>query len=332
MSTTDMSLGSYKSLGTTTSSGLAYNFDTKQIEGDAINTLTLPVVENYMLESAAALKDTLLSNRLNVVTAESLTSGQIIKTLADIPGGGAALYGGFCTYDTDAKRKMIGVRTQGVYCAETAKQMAEGALLNSRAMVALAVTGNSMPYYDHKEHLGEVWFSVSIRMPSKSPSKSPSKQTSSNPTKRHKRKSTRKTTSAPNLYKSVLGKSGKSRSRPFYTRAIRFDCCKVLNMPQLCKMWIDAQPDNKSFAPPQLTYYINKIIRSATVAYALNYCKYILDKTTKKQKGTLEREVWDTTQKPSWIIEANLDNTGEIPKGYIAPELDFSPGCETPVF
>ena len=139
-----------------------YNFDKKRIEGDNINSLTLPIIENFSFEKAASLKSLLVSKQMNLVTAESLTAGQISKTLADVPGNGAALYGGFCTYDTDAKRKFINVKTRGVYCEETAKQMAEGALLNSRAMVGLSVTGNSMPYYDHKEHIGEVFFGVRI--------------------------------------------------------------------------------------------------------------------------------------------------------------------------
>lgn len=82
---------------------------------------------------------------LNIVTAESLTAGLIVARLVDIPTFGANIYGGFVVYDTDAKRKFLDVDTPSVYSDETAAQMAIGALLNSRAMVSLAVTGNAGP-------------------------------------------------------------------------------------------------------------------------------------------------------------------------------------------
>lgn len=100
---------------------------------------------------------------LNLVTAESLTAGMIVKTLVDVPGEGDTIYGSFVTYDTDAKRKLIQVRTEGVYSEKTAKQMAEGALANSRAMVALSVTGDSMPSPSAESRLGQVYIGVALR-------------------------------------------------------------------------------------------------------------------------------------------------------------------------
>ena len=99
-------------------------------------------------ESWKAATNLLLELRkrnLNIVTAESLTAGLIVSRLVDIPTFGQNIYGGFVVYDTDAKRKMLNVDTPSVYSDETATQMAIGALLNSRAMVALAVTGNAGP-------------------------------------------------------------------------------------------------------------------------------------------------------------------------------------------
>lgn len=116
------------------------------------------------LNLALQLKQFLSRNKLNIITAESLTAGMIAKTLVDVPGEGAVIYGGYIVYDTDAKRQMINVVTEGVYSHKTAAQMARGALLNSRAMVALAVTGNAMPYPEHKNLMGEVFIGVAIRM------------------------------------------------------------------------------------------------------------------------------------------------------------------------
>lgn len=116
------------------------------------------------LTQAAALKQTLVKHNLNIVTAESLTAGMIAKTLVDIPGQGATVYGGFVVYDTDAKRQFINVDTKGVYNVRTAQQMAAGALEKSRAMVAVAVSGDSMPYPEAKQELGIVYIGVALRL------------------------------------------------------------------------------------------------------------------------------------------------------------------------
>jgi PncC family amidohydrolase len=117
-----------------------------------------------MNKKAEQFLTVLKTQQLNVVTAESLTSGMIISTLVNIPLYGAYTYGGFSTYDSDAKRKMIGVKAGNVYTETTARQMAEGALRNTRAMVAIAVTGHAGPVdKDHLEDLGVVDMAVSIR-------------------------------------------------------------------------------------------------------------------------------------------------------------------------
>lgn len=116
------------------------------------------------LEGAWKLGLLLKQNGLDLVTAESLTAGMIGKTIIDIPYFGAAvLYGGFIVYNTDAKRLYLNVNTPSVYSQETARQMSEGALTNSRAMVALAVTGNAMPYPEHSDAAGIVDVGLSIR-------------------------------------------------------------------------------------------------------------------------------------------------------------------------
>lgn len=118
------------------------------------------------LKWALKLKQLLQASKVNIVTAESLTAGMILKTLVDIPMEGNTIYGGFGVYDTDAKRLWLNVKTRGVYGDKTAIQMAEGALANSRATISLAVTGDAMPYPEDKNRLGEVYIGVSIRTPS----------------------------------------------------------------------------------------------------------------------------------------------------------------------
>lgn len=116
------------------------------------------------LNAAMKLKVLLGENHLNIVTVESLTGGMIAKTLVDIPGYGATVYGGFVVYDTDAKRKFLDVRTTGVYSHRTAHEMAVGALQNSRATVAIAVTGNAMVLPNDIEHMGQVYFGIGLRI------------------------------------------------------------------------------------------------------------------------------------------------------------------------
>ncbi len=100
-----------------------------------------------------------------VATAESLTAGLLFSTLVDIPIGGSYKYGCFGVYDTDAKRTFLGVKVDDVYTHMCAKQMAEGVLKNSNATIAIAVTGNAMPYQkvgqlDEAGKIGEVFIGV----------------------------------------------------------------------------------------------------------------------------------------------------------------------------
>ncbi len=101
------------------------------------------------LRSKAVLKS-LCSRNCTLVTAESLTAGLIASSLAGIPGASSVLWGGFITYDRQAKRDILGVPDsvmdeKGVVSGETAAAMAEGALRRSRAVVGLAVTGVAGP-------------------------------------------------------------------------------------------------------------------------------------------------------------------------------------------
>ena len=108
--------------------------------------------------------------RLNIATAESLTGGMMFSTLVDIPGNGWFKYGAFSVYDTDAKRVFLGVTEKNVYTHKCAKEMAVGVLKNSNATLAIAVTGNAMPYqgihddsndiFDNIKKVGEVFIGI----------------------------------------------------------------------------------------------------------------------------------------------------------------------------
>ncbi|MDO8959473.1 MAG: nicotinamide-nucleotide amidohydrolase family protein [Rhodocyclaceae bacterium] len=87
---------------------------------------------------------------LLVATAESCTGGWAAQVITHTAGSSAWFERGFVTYTNAAKTDMLGVRmdtiTQfGAVSLETAGEMAQGALANSRASIALAITGIAGP-------------------------------------------------------------------------------------------------------------------------------------------------------------------------------------------
>ena len=87
---------------------------------------------------------------LMAATAESCTGGLIAGLLTEIPGSSDMLDRGFVVYSNAAKQGLLGVPAEtlvsrGAVSEETARAMAEGALANSRAEVAVSVTGIAGP-------------------------------------------------------------------------------------------------------------------------------------------------------------------------------------------
>ncbi len=85
-----------------------------------------------------------------VALAESCTGGLVCAALTDIAGSSAVLDRGFVTYSNLAKQELLGVReelldTFGAVSIATAWAMAQGALKNSSADVAVAISGIAGP-------------------------------------------------------------------------------------------------------------------------------------------------------------------------------------------
>ncbi|MFM8745898.1 MAG: CinA family protein [Aestuariivirga sp.] len=103
-----------------------------------------------LTRQAAALIDRCRANRLTLATAESCTGGLIAGVITAIPGSSDVLDSGFVTYSNAAKTRMIGVPASliarhGAVSPEVAAAMAEGALAQSPADIAMAVTGIAGP-------------------------------------------------------------------------------------------------------------------------------------------------------------------------------------------
>jgi nicotinamide-nucleotide amidase len=114
---------------------------------------------------ALKLAKHLCSRELNLVTAESCTGGWLAKTLTDIPGSSGWFERGFVTYSNESKIDMLGVQYQtlenwGAVSEQTVREMSEGALRNSRASIAVSISGVAGPDGGSVDKpVGTVWFS-----------------------------------------------------------------------------------------------------------------------------------------------------------------------------
>ncbi|MER2537080.1 MAG: CinA family protein [Rhizobiaceae bacterium] len=121
-----------------------------------------------MKELADAFLKACKAKGILVATAESCTGGLIIGLMTDVPGSSSMVDRGFVTYSNEAKMDMLGVSKDtldrfGAVSEETALEMAAGALKNSRAGIALAVTGIAGPDGGSADKpVGLVWFGLGL--------------------------------------------------------------------------------------------------------------------------------------------------------------------------
>lgn len=124
---------------------------------------------NQLLSSSENLLEAYRRAGLRIVTAESCTGGLIAALLTEIAGSSDVMERGFVTYSNDAKQECLGVplgtlEAHGAVSAETAQVMAEGALAQSHADVALSVTGVAGPGGGSAEKpVGLVFFGLARR-------------------------------------------------------------------------------------------------------------------------------------------------------------------------
>ena len=97
-----------------------------------------------------SLSITLKEQNLMLATAESCTGGLIASAITERPGSSAVFERGFVTYSNQSKQDMLSVcaetlETYGAVSSQTAEEMAVGALKNSKANLAVSVTGIAGP-------------------------------------------------------------------------------------------------------------------------------------------------------------------------------------------
>lgn len=112
---------------------------------------------------AEATGERLRASRDHLVAAESCTGGWIAKTVTDIAGSSDWFDCGMVAYSYEAKQALLGVRPEtleqhGAVSRETVVEMVSGALVNSGASVAVAVTGIAGPGGGSADKpVGTVW-------------------------------------------------------------------------------------------------------------------------------------------------------------------------------
>ena len=105
------------------------------------------------------------ARRIMIATAESCTAGMVAAALTDLAGSSNVFERGFVTYSNDAKREMLGVSDQtlerfGAVSEEVAHEMAQGALANSHAQLAVSLTGIAGPGGSEHKPEGRVCFGL----------------------------------------------------------------------------------------------------------------------------------------------------------------------------
>ena len=92
------------------------------------------------------------AKKLNIIisTAESCTGGMLASFLTSIPGSSAVFDRGFITYSNSSKIDLLNVNPNtidnfGAVSDKTAREMALGAVKNSKANLAASITGIAGP-------------------------------------------------------------------------------------------------------------------------------------------------------------------------------------------
>ncbi len=103
-----------------------------------------------LVSEAATLLAACRAKGLTLATAESCTGGMIAAILTEVPGASDVFERGFVTYSNAAKMQQLAVpaeliATHGAVSKAVAHAMALGALVHSRAELAVAVTGIAGP-------------------------------------------------------------------------------------------------------------------------------------------------------------------------------------------
>ena len=120
-------------------------------------------------QTVCELATLLNQHEYSIATAESCTGGGLAFAITNNAECSSALERGFIVYSNHAKVELLNVKTETLesffaVSAETAKEMAAGALKNSRAHISIAITGLAGPKTDDSNQpVGTVWIGYAIK-------------------------------------------------------------------------------------------------------------------------------------------------------------------------
>lgn len=122
-----------------------------------------------MQDLVQTLRNLLEAKNMTLVTAESCTGGLIAATMTHKSGASKVFDRGFITYSNQSKIDLLNVNEllleqHGAVSAEVAQTMAQGALNNSQADLAVSVTGIAGPAGGTEEKpVGLVYFGYALK-------------------------------------------------------------------------------------------------------------------------------------------------------------------------
>ena len=127
------------------------------------------MIDDAILAQADAVLAACRAAGLRVATAESCTGGLVAGALTAIPGSSDVVERGFVTSSNQAKTELLAVPAalidaEGAVSEPVARCMAEGALAQSAADLAVSVTGIAGPDGGTPtKPVGLVWFGLARR-------------------------------------------------------------------------------------------------------------------------------------------------------------------------
>ncbi len=121
-------------------------------------------MDDALYQLAETVGQALRQRGMMLATAESCTGGWVGEAMTAVPGSSGWFDRGFITYTNQSKQDMLGVAAatlaaHGAVSEPTVREMAAGALKNSRAQAALAISGIAGPGGGTAQKpVGTVWF------------------------------------------------------------------------------------------------------------------------------------------------------------------------------
>ncbi|MEO5915665.1 MAG: competence/damage-inducible protein A [Luteolibacter sp.] len=141
---------------------------------DVARKITLGQFEPFLIsDDGSSMEKTIVrllkARNMTFATAESCTGGLIANRITNVPGSSEVFTHGFVTYANEAKTGMLGVpaeeiETHGAVSEVVARRMADGALRESGACIAVSVTGIAGPGGGSEDKpVGTAWVAVATR-------------------------------------------------------------------------------------------------------------------------------------------------------------------------